>query len=160
MHKELTVGEVAARSGVAVSALHFYERKGLISSHRTSGNQRRYDRDVLRRVAIIRMAQEMGIPLAEVGVSLAALPLGHVPTKEDWARISEGWREKLDRRIILLQRLRGELDTCIGCGCLSLDRCPIFNAGDHLRSTGTGPRVMLREGNLPLERGTGETIPR
>lgn len=151
MQKELTVGEVAARSGVAVSALHFYERKGLIASHRTSGNQRRYDRDVLRRVAIIRMAQEMGIPLAEVGVSLAALPLGHVPTKADWRAISKGWSEKLDRRITLLQRLRGELDTCIGCGCLSLDRCPIFNAGDHLRTVGAGPRIMLREGNLPLE---------
>jgi MerR family redox-sensitive transcriptional activator SoxR len=93
------------------------------------------------------MAQEMGIPLAEVGESLKALPRGHVPTKEDWAAISEGWRSKLDRRITLLQRLRGELDNCIGCGCLSLERCPIYNAGDHLRSTGSGPRVMLRDGN-------------
>ncbi|RYE87015.1 MAG: redox-sensitive transcriptional activator SoxR [Hyphomicrobiales bacterium] len=146
MHGELTVGEVSARSGVAVSALHFYERKGLIASHRTSGNQRRYDRDVLRRVAIIRMAQEMGIPLAEVGESLGSLPHGHVPTKDDWTRISEGWRSRLDRRIVLLQRLRGELDSCIGCGCLSLERCPLYNSGDHLRSTGTGPRVMLRDG--------------
>lgn len=147
MQKELTVGEVAARSGVAVSALHFYERKGLISSHRTSGNQRRYDRDVLRRVAIIRMAQEMGIPLAEVGESLSALPRGQVPTKDDWTAISEGWREKLDRRIVLLQRLRGELNNCIGCGCLSLERCPIYNAGDRLRSTGTGARIMQRQGD-------------
>jgi len=147
MQRELTVGEVAARSGVAVSALHFYERKGLIASHRTSGNQRRYDRDVLRRVAIIRMAQEMGIPLAEVGSSLNGLPHGHVPTKDDWSAISAGWRAKLDRRIVLLQRLRGELDNCIGCGCLSLERCPLYNAGDHLRSTGTGPRVMLRDGD-------------
>jgi len=147
MPGELTVGEVAARSGVAVSALHFYERKGLISSHRTSGNQRRYDRDVLRRVAIIRMAQELGIPLAEVGASLKGLPHGHVPSKDDWSAISAGWRAKLDRRIVLLQRLRGELDTCIGCGCLSLERCPLYNAGDHLKSTGTGPRVMLRDGD-------------
>ena len=131
---------------MAVSALHFYERKGLIASHRTSGNQRRYDRDVLRRVAIIRMAQEMGISLAEVGESLKSLPQGHVPTREDRRAISERWRSRLDRRIVLLQRLRGELDNCIGCGCLSLDRCPIYNAGDHHRSSGSGPRIMLREG--------------
>jgi MerR family redox-sensitive transcriptional activator SoxR len=147
MLMELTVGQVSQRSGVAVSALHFYERKGLIRSHRTSGNQRRYDRDVLRRVAIIRMAQEMGIPLAEVGVSLGALPQGHVPSKEDWSAISEGWKQKLDRRITLLTRLREELTNCIGCGCLSMERCPIYNAEDRLRVEGTGPRVMLREGN-------------
>lgn len=151
MATELTVGEVAARAGVAVSALHFYERKGLISSHRTAGNQRRYERDVLRRVAIIRMAQEMGIPLAEVGASLQTLPHGHVPSRDDWSRISEGWRARLDRRIVLLQRLRDELDSCIGCGCLSLERCPLYNAGDHLRAKGTGPQVMLRGGADVME---------
>jgi MerR family redox-sensitive transcriptional activator SoxR len=146
MQRSLTVGEVASRSGVAVSALHFYERKGLIASHRTSGNQRRYDRDVLRRVAIIRMAQELGVSLAEVGLALQQLPHGQVPSKEDWARMSTAWRDKLRRRIVLLQRLAGELDSCIGCGCLSLDRCPIFNADDQLGSGGTGARVLMRDG--------------
>jgi MerR family redox-sensitive transcriptional activator SoxR len=147
MQKELTVGQVAQRTGVAVSALHFYERKGLIRSHRTSGNQRRYDRDVLRRVAIIRMAQEMGIPLAEVAGSLGGLPVGHVPSKDDWSVISEGWKEKLDRRITLLTRLRDELNNCIGCGCLSLERCPLYNPSDRLHTEGPGPRVLLRPGH-------------
>lgn len=149
MARELTVGELAARSGVAVSALHFYERKGLISSHRTGGNQRRYDRDVLRRVAIIRMAQEMGVPLAEVGESLAGLPSGQAPGKDDWAAISAGWREKLTQRIEILTRLRDRLDGCIGCGCLSMERCPIYNAGDRLAARGSGPRLLLEEGEEP-----------
>ena len=146
MRRELTVGEVAARSGVAVSALHFYERKGLIESHRSAGNQRRFDRDVLRRVAIIRMAQEMGIPLAEVGESLAGLPRGQVPTREDWAAISERWRDRLNRRIVLMTRLRDTLEGCIGCGCLSMEHCPMYNAGDRLRADGSGPRLLLRDG--------------
>lgn len=146
MAKELTVGEVAARSGVAVSALHFYERKGLIRSHRTGGNQRRYDRDVLRRVSLIQFAQELGISLAEVGSSLSGLPEGRPPSRKDWERISRKWAVDLDRRIAALQGLRNRLAGCIGCGCLSIDRCAIFNADDHLAAKGTGP-VLLRSGN-------------
>jgi MerR family redox-sensitive transcriptional activator SoxR len=143
MARELTVGEVAARSGVAVSALHFYERKGLIRSHRTRGNQRRYDRDVLRRVSLIQFAQELGISLAEVGSSLSGLPEGRPPSRGDWERISKKWAVDLDRRIASLQVLRQKLTGCIGCGCLSIDRCAIFNAEDHLAARGTGP-VLLR----------------
>ncbi|MEO5807769.1 redox-sensitive transcriptional activator SoxR [Devosia sp.] len=146
MHKALTVGELARRSGVAVSALHFYEAKGLIRSYRTSGNQRRYENDVLRRVAIIRMAQEMGISLAEVGEALSGLPNGRAPGRDDWAAISTQWREKLSWRITLLERLRDELDGCIGCGCLSLDRCPLYNAGDRLAQEGSGARRLVRTG--------------
>jgi MerR family redox-sensitive transcriptional activator SoxR len=143
MARELTVGEVAARSGVSVSALHFYERKGLIRSHRTGGNQRRYDRDVLRRVSLIQFAQEVGISLAEVGSSLSGLPEGRPPSRSDWERISKTWAVDLDRRIASLQALRQKLAGCIGCGCLSIDRCKIFNAEDHLAAQGSGP-VLLR----------------
>ncbi len=147
MSRELTVGQVAERSGLAVSALHFYERKGLIRSHRTSGNQRRYDRDVLRRLAIVRMGQELGIPLAEIGEALGQLPDGHVPTAEDWRAMSQAWHEKLDRRITLLTRLRDELNGCIGCGCLSTQNCPLMNFEDRLASEGSGPRRLLRAGS-------------
>jgi len=115
--------------GVAISALHFYEREGLITSRRTSGNQRRYARDALRRVAFIRMSQRLGIPLAKVRQALATLPDERVPTSRDWARLSAGWRQDLDDRIVHLQRLRDNLADCIGCGCLSLERCsasPVF----------------------------------
>src|ERR1051325_3497941 len=135
--KTLSVGEVAERAGVAVSTLHFYERKGLIRSHRTSGNQRRYDRDVLRRLAIIRMAQELSIPLAEVGEALAQVPLGHTPTAEDWRRMSATWHAELDGRITLLTRMRDELNGCIGCGCLSTTNCPLMNPGDRLATEGS-----------------------
>jgi MerR family transcriptional regulator, redox-sensitive transcriptional activator SoxR len=141
--KELTVGEVAARSGVSVSALHFYERKGLIGSHRTRGNQRRYGRDVLRRVSLIQFAQELGISLAEVGSCLSGLPEGRTPSRKDWEHISRTWAVDLDRRIAALQALRKKLAGCIGCGCLSIDRCAIFNAGDHLAAKGAGP-ILLR----------------
>ena len=147
MARELTVGEVAERSGHAVSALHFYERKGLVRSHRTSGNQRRYDRDVLRRLAIIRVGQELGIPLNEIGAALAALPDGHVPTAADWQALSEGWHERLQRRITLLSRLRDELTGCIGCGCLSMQNCPLINPGDRLVNEGDGPRQLYRPGS-------------
>lgn len=143
MGGQLTVGDVAARSGVSVSALHFYERKGLIRSVRTGGNQRRYDRDVLRRVALIQVAQELGIPLAEVGAALATLPDGRSPSRDDWERLSRTWAADLDRRIALLGRLRASLGKCIGCGCLSIDRCAIFNTDDHLSAEGAGP-VLLR----------------
>ena len=146
MQVELSVGEVAERSGVAVSALHFYERKGLIRSHRTGGNQRRYDRDVLRRLAIIRMGQDLGVPLGEIGEQLAALPDGRPANKADWAKLSSRWRDRLNRRITLMTRLRDELTGCIGCGCLSLKTCPLYNRGDALSIEGAGPRRILRSG--------------
>lgn len=139
----LTVGQVARRAGVAVSALHFYETKGLIHSHRTSGNQRRYFRDTLRRVAIIRVGQDVGISLAEIAAALASLPEGRTPTPEDWERLSSGWTKTLDCRILQLQKLRDGLTDCIGCGCLSLTHCPIRNAADHLGREGSGPRRIL-----------------
>src|SRR5271169_2125220 len=123
--EELLPGELAARAGVAVSALHFYERQGLITSRRTSGNQRRYTRDTLRRVAFIRMSHRLGIPLARVRGALATLPADRVPTSRDWARLSAGWRT--------------DLDDCIGCGCLSLRSCALFNPGDVLAEQGPGP---------------------
>lgn len=135
---ELAPGELAQRAGVAVSALHFYEREGLISSRRTSGNQRRYPRDTLRRVAFIRMSQRLGIPLARVRDALATLPADRVPTSKDWARLSAGWREDLDDRILHLQRLRDNLADCIGCGCLSLKSCQLTNPGDVLAESGPG----------------------
>src|SRR5579863_6861810 len=152
MARELTVGEVAARSGVSVSALHFYERKGLIRSARTRGNQRRYARDVLRRVALIQVAQELGITLAEVGVVLAALPDHRTPSRADWERISRRWAVDLDRRIALLQRLRTRLAGCIGCGCLSIDRCAIFNRDDYLAAAGRGPVLLHSDGPKPSRR--------
>src|SRR5690625_307777 len=141
--KELTVGQVAQRSGVAVSALHFYERKGLITSRRTAGNQRRYRRDTLRRVAFIRLAQRVGIPLADIGHALACLPEGRTPTRQDWAQLSRTWRDELQERIDQLQRLRDDLTDCIGCGCLSLERCALSNPHDRLADQGPGPRRLL-----------------
>ncbi len=136
---DLAVGEVAARSGVAVSALHFYESKGLIQAARTGGNQRRYPRAILRRVAFIKVAQRMGIPLAEIAQALAALPDGRTPTAADWRRLSRAWRSELDARIHALTQLRDQLDSCIGCGCLSLKACPLRNAQDVLGQAGPGP---------------------
>lgn len=141
--RELTVGQVAARSGAAVSALHFYERKGLIRSRRTAGNQRRYTRDVLRRVALIRVAQRVGVPLADVAAVLDLLPDGRTPTREDWQHISACWRAELDERIRQLQQLRDDFTDCVGCGCLSIDRCALANPHDTLGSQGTGPRRLL-----------------
>jgi MerR family transcriptional regulator, redox-sensitive transcriptional activator SoxR len=135
---DLAPGELAHRAGVAVSALHFYEREGLITSRRTSGNQRRYSRDTLRRVAFIRMSQRLGIPLARVREALATLPSDRVPTSKDWAKLSAGWRQDLDDRILHLQRLRDNLADCIGCGCLSLKNCLLTNPGDVLAENGPG----------------------
>lgn len=135
---ELTPGEMSVRSGVAVSALHFYEREGLIVSRRTGGNQRRYSRETLRRVAFIRMSQRLGIPLARIRDALATLPSDRVPTSKDWARLSAGWRDDLDQRIVHLQRLRDNLTGCIGCGCLSLKICALANPGDVLADEGPG----------------------
>lgn len=142
----LTVGEVAARSGLAVSALHFYEAKGLIASVRSSGNQRRYPRSVLRRVAVIKIAQRMGLPLATIADALHALPEGRTPTVADWRRLSAAWREELDERIATLTRLRDQLDGCIGCGCLSLKACPLRNPEDSLGAAGAGPHFSEAEG--------------
>ncbi|WP_269321419.1 redox-sensitive transcriptional activator SoxR [Paracidovorax avenae] len=136
---ELTVGEVADRSGLAVSALHFYESKGLIASVRSAGNQRRYPRSVLRRVAVIKIAQRMGLPLATIADALQALPEGRTPTVADWRRLSASWRAELDERIATLTRLRDQLDGCIGCGCLSLRACPLRNPDDTLGASGAGP---------------------
>jgi MerR family redox-sensitive transcriptional activator SoxR len=139
---ELTVGQVAARSGAAVSALHFYESKGLISSRRTVGNQRRYTRDTLRRVAFVRAAQRVGIPLATIREALAELPEERTPNREDWARLSETWRVELDERIKQLNRLRDHLTDCIGCGCLSLDSCILSNPNDTSGDRITGSRLL------------------
>ncbi|MDR8408096.1 redox-sensitive transcriptional activator SoxR [Nonomuraea sp. 3-1Str] len=138
--KELTVGQLAERSGVAVSALHFYETKGLITSRRTAGNQRRYTRDTLRRVAFIRLAQRIGIPLKTIRDALGELPEERTPTRGDWARLSAAWRGELEDRIEQLQRLRDDLTDCIGCGCLSLDRCALANPYDRLGEEGPGAR--------------------
>jgi MerR family redox-sensitive transcriptional activator SoxR len=142
---ELTPAQFAARSGVAVSALHFYERQGLIRSRRTPGNQRRYARETLRRVAFIRVSQQVGIPLAEIRAALDTLPEGRTPTREDWERLSALWHTDLDRRIAQLLRLRDALSGCIGCGCLSLDRCTLFNPEDTLGGHGPGPRLLAIE---------------
>jgi len=125
------------------SALHFYERRGLIFSRRTAGNQRRYARDVLRRIAVIRVAQEIGIPLAEIAAAFAALPDGRTPDREDWGMLSRGWATALDRRIEQLVRLRDGLTDCIGCGCMSIDRCPLRNPDDRLARKGPGPHRLM-----------------
>ena len=140
--KELTPGELSERSGVAVSALHFYEREGLIASRRTSGNQRRYHRETLRRVAFIRISQRVGIPLSEIRAALDTLPEGRTPTRRDWAKLSTAWRTNLDERITQLTRLRDNLTGCIGCGCLSLGSCTLVNPHDRLGEAGPGARVL------------------
>ena len=139
---ELSVGEVARRSGLAVSALHFYEAEGLIRSHRTQGNQRRYAREVLRRVAIIKVAQRAGMPLKTIREAFKALPQERTPTVADWARLSSGWKQELERRIDRLTRLRDHLNGCIGCGCLSVRDCPLHNPFDRLAEEGPGPRLL------------------
>jgi MerR family redox-sensitive transcriptional activator SoxR len=143
MSMELTVGQLAARSGVAVSALHFFERKNLIHSRRTAGNQRRYRRDMLRRVAMIRIAQRAGIPLAQVAALFALFPDDHAPTRKDWARVSECWQADLDERMLRLQQLRDDFTDCVGCGCMSIDCCPLVNPGDKIGQKGPGPQRLL-----------------
>ena len=138
----LSVGEVARRSGVPVSTVHFYEAKGLISSGRTPGNQRRYARDVLRRVAFIRVAQRVGIGLADIAQALRTLPSDAAPSRADWARLSSAWWADLDERIAQLRKLRDTLDDCIGCGCLSIDRCGLRNPRDKLAAKGPGPQRL------------------
>jgi MerR family redox-sensitive transcriptional activator SoxR len=139
----LTIGEVARRSGVASSALRFYEQRGLISSERAGSGHRRYPRPVLRRIAFIVFAQRIGLTLDEIGAELAKLPPHHVPTRRDWSRLSSTWTSRIDRRIAELERLKLGLTDCIGCGCLSLDRCKLANPGDRAGSAGPGPRYWM-----------------
>jgi MerR family redox-sensitive transcriptional activator SoxR len=140
--RELSVGELAARSGVAVSTIHFYEAQGLIYSRRTAGNQRRFPRGVLRLVAIIKVAQRTGIPLAAIREALSTLPTDRAPSAADWQRLSAGWQADLDARIVRLTRLRDQLGSCIGCGCLSIADCPLRNPLDELSAQGAGPRLL------------------
>lgn len=138
----LTVGEIAARSGIAVSALHFYEAQGLIRSIRSAGNQRRFPRGVLRRIAVIKVAQRTGVPLAEIKAALEALPADRPLSGKDWEKLSRRWRADLDARIQALTALRDQLGDCIGCGCLSMQTCPLRNPGDRLSAQGSGPRLL------------------
>lgn len=143
----LSVGELARRSGVAVSAIRFYEDKGLIQGWRTSGNQRRYPRSILRRIAVIRVAQRAGITLSTIKHYLDDIPADRAPTAADWRRLTGTWRTLLDERIRSLMQLRDQLDSCIGCGCLSLDQCPLRNPDDRLGLEGTGPRLLSEVGS-------------
>ncbi len=142
---ELPIGAVAARSGVSVSALRFYEDRGLIASHRSQGGQRRYGRHVLRRLAFIQVAQRVGLTLEDIGDALDTLPDDEGLTAGDWKRLSGSWRPMLDERIRLLEALRDDLDSCIGCGCLSLERCHLRNPGDRAAASGAGPRYILAD---------------
>lgn len=139
---ELTVGEVAARSGFAASAVRFYERRGLIAARRTEGGQRRFDRQVLRRLAFIAAARHLGLSLEEIGDALASLPDERTPTRADWMRISSSWRARLDAEIEALEELRDGLDSCIGCGCLSLETCGMSNPGDQAAASGPGAAYL------------------
>jgi MerR family transcriptional regulator, redox-sensitive transcriptional activator SoxR len=142
--RELTIGELSARSGVSQSALRFYEREGLISARRTDGNQRRYATVTLRRVALLQAGKAAGIPLERIRTALEALPAGKTPTKRDWERLSRSWRRELDERIGTLEAIRGRLTTCIGCGCLSLRTCALLNPEDEAGSRGGGAQYLRR----------------
>src|SRR6266436_1485916 len=142
MAQELTIGELSARSGVAASALRFYERKGLIESTRTDGNQRRYPGVTLRRVALVQAGKAAGIPLERIRAALDTLPDGRSPTKRDWERLSSSWRRELDERIETLEAIRARLTTCIGCGCLSLKRCGLLNPSDAAADLGPGAHFL------------------
>ena len=145
----LSVGQVAKRCGVKISTLHFYEQKGLIYSLRNAGNQRRYKADVLRRVSVIKAAQKMGISLAAIKQAFANLPDRRTPTMKDWQKLSSAWQAELNGRIAYLERLRDSLTGCIGCGCLSMTNCPIYNHDDKLAAEGSGPVILERAGQPP-----------
>jgi MerR family transcriptional regulator, redox-sensitive transcriptional activator SoxR len=149
MAEQMTIGEVADRSGVAASALRFYEERGLINSERAGSGHRRYPRPVLRRIAFIVFAQRVGLTLEEIGTELAKLPPDRAPTRRDWSRLSSGWTSRIDERIAELERLRLGLTECIGCGCLSLDRGKLSNPGDRASRGGPGPRYWI--GDRPLD---------
>jgi MerR family redox-sensitive transcriptional activator SoxR len=140
---ELSIGAVSERTGVAHSALRFYEAQGLIHASRSDGGQRRYPRDVLRRVSFIRIAQQVGLSLEEIRTALTSLPENRTPNKHDWERLSASWRPRLDTQIAMLERLRDRLTGCIGCGCLSLQACRLLNPGDAAAERGPGPRYIL-----------------
>lgn len=140
--KVLSVGEVAKRCGVNVSAVHFYEQKGLISSHRNSGNQRQYARDVLRRISVIKAAQKVGINLDSIKNAFKKLPDNRTPNKKDWQLLANQWQKVLDEKITYLEKLRDSLTGCIGCGCLSMEKCPLYNDNDKLASDGAGPVIL------------------
>lgn len=143
MDDPITIGELAERTGAATSALRFYEAQGLIRAERTGGGQRRFEREVIRRVSFIRIAQQIGLGLDEIRAALDSLPAGRTPTKADWSRLSRRWARRLDERIELLQRVRDDLDSCIGCGCLSLRSCALYNPGDAASRLGPGARYLL-----------------
>jgi MerR family redox-sensitive transcriptional activator SoxR len=150
MEALLSIGEVAERAGIAHSALRFYEAEGLVHSERTAGNQRRYHRSELRRIAFIRVAQRVGLSLEEIRAALATLPAARAPTEKEWAALSRDWRPRLDEQIAVLEGLRDQLDSCIGCGCLSFKVCRLYNPGDVAATHGAGPRYLLgdpREGD-------------
>jgi MerR family redox-sensitive transcriptional activator SoxR len=151
MAELLTIGEVSKRSGVAASALRFYEERGLIASERAGSGHRRYPRPVLRRIAFIVFAQRVGLTLDEIGAELAELPPDRAPTRRDWSRLSSKWTSRIDQRIAELERLKHGLTECIGCGCLSLDRCELANPGDRAGRLGAGPRYWI--GDRPLGAG-------
>jgi MerR family redox-sensitive transcriptional activator SoxR len=141
----LTIGDVSRRSGVTASALRFYERRGLIRSTRSAGNQRLYHREMLRRISIVRVAQTLGLTLKEISEAMGELPDQRTPTKRDWEKLSKKWQRQLDERIAQMQRMRDKLTRCIGCGCLSLRSCALHNREDHISTDGAGPRFLLSE---------------
>jgi MerR family transcriptional regulator, redox-sensitive transcriptional activator SoxR len=140
----LTIGDVAERSGLAASAIRFYERQGLIHAERTSSGQRRFRRDILRRLAFIRIAQRVGLTLEEIVTALALLPVDRAPSRQDWKRLTAGWQDRIEQRISLLEALQGGLSNCIGCGCLSLRTCALANPDDVAATMGPGPQYLLR----------------
>ncbi len=143
MENMLTIGEVAERSGLAASAIRFYERQGLVHAERTASGQRRFRRDVLRRFAFIRIAQRVGLTLEEIVTALAVLPVDHAPTRRDWERLTAGWQDRIEQRISLLEALRSGLSSCIGCGCLSLRTCALANPDDVAAAMGPGPQYLM-----------------
>ena len=145
MEEMLTIGDVAERSGLAASAIRFYEREGLVHSERTPSGQRRFRRDVLRRIAFIRIAQRVGLTLEEIVAALAMLPIDRAPTRQDWKRLTRGWQERIEQRIALLEALQGGLSNCIGCGCLSLRTCALANPDDVAATLGSGPQFLMEE---------------